>query len=108
MKLNTHSQVSINVSANIILKLPVDCKYYLYSVLSLAKFLDENSQNSQLISAILILYDSPLVHVVLRVIQPHPDLDGIALPDPVKNILHLDTGCVLSNPYNITITPSDV
>ena len=32
---------------------------------------------------------SPLVHVVLRVVQPHPDLDGIALPDEVEDVLHV-------------------
>ena len=32
---------------------------------------------------------SPLVHVVLGVVQPHPDLDGVALADPVENVLHL-------------------
>ena len=31
---------------------------------------------------------SPLVHVVLRVVQPHPDLDGVALPDEVEDVLH--------------------
>ena len=31
---------------------------------------------------------SPLVHVVLRVVQPHPDLDGVALPDEVEYVLH--------------------
>ena len=31
---------------------------------------------------------SPLVHVVLGVVQPHADLDGVALPDPLENVLH--------------------
>ena len=31
---------------------------------------------------------SPLVHVVLCVVQPHPDLDGVALPDEVEYVLH--------------------
>ena len=33
-------------------------------------------------------FHSPLVHVVLRVVQPHPDLDGVALPDEVEDVLH--------------------
>ena len=33
---------------------------------------------------------SPLVHVVLRVVQPHPDLHGVALPDEVEDVLHGD------------------
>ena len=32
--------------------------------------------------------DIPLVHVMLRVVQPHPDLDGVSLPDEVKDVLH--------------------
>ena len=31
---------------------------------------------------------SPLVHVVLRVVQPHPSLHRIALPDEVEDVLH--------------------
>lgn len=31
---------------------------------------------------------SPLVHVVLGVVQPHADLDRVALPDPLENVLH--------------------
>lgn len=30
----------------------------------------------------------PLVHVVFGVIQPHPDLDGIALANPMEDVLH--------------------
>ena len=33
--------------------------------------------------------NSPLVHVMFRVVQPHPHLDGVALPDPVEDVLHL-------------------
>ena len=33
-------------------------------------------------------FHSPLVHVVLGVVQPHPDLDGVALPDEVEDVLH--------------------
>ena len=33
-------------------------------------------------------FHSPLVHVVLRVVQPHPDLHGVALPDEVEDVLH--------------------
>lgn len=32
---------------------------------------------------------SPLVHVVLGVVEPHPDLDGVALADPVEDVLHV-------------------
>ena len=31
---------------------------------------------------------SPLVHVVFCVVQPHPDLDGVPLPDPVEDVFH--------------------
>ena len=37
----------------------------------------------------------PLVHVMLGVVQPHPHLYGIALSNPVENILHV---CGLSLP----------
>jgi len=30
----------------------------------------------------------PLIHVMFGVIQPHPYLDGIPLPNPMKDILH--------------------
>ena len=33
--------------------------------------------------------DSPLVHVMFCVVQPHPNLDGVALPDPVEDVFHL-------------------
>ena len=33
--------------------------------------------------------NSPLVHVMFRVVKPHPHLDGVALPDPVEDVLHL-------------------
>ena len=33
--------------------------------------------------------DSPLVHVMFCVVQPHPNLDGVALPDPMEDVLHL-------------------
>ena len=35
-------------------------------------------------------FRSPLVHVMLRVVQPHPDLHGVALPDEVEDVLHGD------------------
>ena len=34
----------------------------------------------------------PLVHVILGIIQPHPDLDGIALSDEMENILCHSSG----------------
>ena len=37
----------------------------------------------------------PLIHVMLGVVEPHPDLDGIALPDPVEDVLHGDQGNVV-------------
>ena len=33
--------------------------------------------------------NSPLVHVMFRVVKPHPHLDGVALPDPMEDVLHL-------------------
>ena len=39
---------------------------------------------------IISYFHSPLVHVVLRVVQPHPDLHGVALPDEVEDVLHGD------------------
>ena len=39
--------------------------------------------------------NSPLVHVMLRVVQPDPDLHGVPLPDPVEDVLH---GCSASCP----------
>ena len=32
--------------------------------------------------------DSPLVHVVLGVVQPHAHLHGVTLPDEVEDVLH--------------------
>ena len=32
----------------------------------------------------------PLVHVMLGVVKPHPDFDGIAPPDPVIDVFHVD------------------
>ena len=33
--------------------------------------------------------DLPLVHVVLGVVQPHPDLHDVPLPDEVEDVLHV-------------------
>ena len=33
--------------------------------------------------------DLPLVHVVLGVVQPHPDLHHVPLPDKVEDVLHV-------------------
>ena len=30
-----------------------------------------------------------MVHVMFCVVEPHPHLDGVALPDPVEDVLHL-------------------
>ncbi len=49
--------------------------------MTLEKHFDQHRENSSKIGL-------PLIHVVLSVIQPHADLDGVALPDPVKNVLH--------------------
>ena len=35
-------------------------------------------------------WHSPLVHVMLGVVEPHPDFDGVPPPDPVVDVLHLD------------------
>ena len=31
---------------------------------------------------------SPLIHVMLGVVEPHANLDGVALPDPLEDVLH--------------------
>ena len=35
-----------------------------------------------------ILQLSPLIHVMLGVVEPHANLDGVALPDPLEDVLH--------------------
>ena len=38
--------------------------------------------------------DSPLVHVVLGVVQPHAHLHGVTLPDEVEDVLHGEAAVV--------------
>ena len=45
--------------------------------------------NKALWSDLVWQQHSPLVHVMFRVVKPHPHLDGVALPDPVEDVLHL-------------------
>ena len=45
--------------------------------------------NKALWSDLVWQQHSPLVHVMFSVVQPHPHLDGVPLPDPVEDVLHL-------------------
>ena len=45
--------------------------------------------NKALWSDLVRQQHSPLVHVMFSVVQPHPHLDGVPLPDPVEDVLHL-------------------
>ena len=35
-----------------------------------------------------MMCDLPLIHVMFCVVQPHPHLDGVALPDEMEDVLH--------------------
>ena len=44
--------------------------------------------------------DSPLVHVVLGVVQPHAHLHGVTLPDEVEDVLHGEAAVLPCGPLS--------
>ena len=49
--------------------------------------------------------DSPLVHVVLGVVQPHAHLHGVTLPDEVEDVLHGEAAVVPCVPLCSPVLP---
>ena len=49
--------------------------------------------------------DSPLVHVVLGVVQPHAHLHGVTLPDEVEDVLHGEAAVVPCIPLYPPVSP---
>ena len=49
--------------------------------------------------------DSPLVHVVLGVVQPHAHLHGVTLPDEVEDVLHGEAAVVPCVPCISPVVP---
>ena len=49
--------------------------------------------------------DSPLVHVVLGVVQPHAHLHGVTLPDEVEDVLHGEAAVVPCAPLCSPVSP---